>query len=74
VERLTEVLVVTCIVCGGTGFVTDCRGFACSHINDREWECPNCATERELGPGPEFLDELDALFNTMLRHPAGRAR
>jgi hypothetical protein len=65
---------MTCRRCNDTEIITDCRGARCSHVSDREWPCPLCTTAREVGPEPEWLDNLDALFESMLRHPAGRAR
>lgn len=41
-----------CVMCGGSGTMSSCRGGACSHVNDREYPCPNHETERELGPEP----------------------
>lgn len=42
----------TCVTCGGTGVLVICAGPNCNHTNDREYQCPSCATERELGPEP----------------------
>jgi DnaJ-class molecular chaperone len=50
-----ELVRVTCPDCDGHGVLVDCRGYACSHENDREYECRACqgtGTVLDISPDP----------------------
>jgi hypothetical protein len=48
------VLVVTCLVCGGSGLLSDCDPRFCdgSHVACTTWDCLDC-NDPALPPEPE---------------------
>jgi len=42
-----------CVLCHGYGVLVYGCTVRCDHTNHIEIPCPNCATEREIGPEPE---------------------